>query len=294
MSVKTLPTIMEIEARSILSPASGYIGAYDYTLTPYRGCTFGCSYCYVPTLVYHRAQAASWGFALTVKKNAAELLLRQARRGGLVGKRIFCSPNTDPYLPQERQFGLTRRLLEIFCEYPPGLLMIQTRSPLVARDLDLLVQLRDRVVVGISITTNRDDVRRVFEPRCPSIRARVSTLAQLHGSGIRTQASLAPLLPCHPDALADLVDAHCDWVVVQALKTGQGARTWAPALRHVEQQGWDGWLQGRQDIERAMRTLRDRFGPRYHESQEGFSLGWIGRDRDAAQDQPPPSETAPC
>ena len=130
----------------------------------------------------------------------------------------------------------------------------------------------------MSITTDREDVRKIFERKCAPIRERVNALAALHEAGIRTQASLAPLLPCNPDTLAELVDAHCEWVVVQALKRGGvGARTWAPALDLVKHYGWEGWLQGRTDVERAMQQLRERFGPKYHEAQEGFSLGWIGR-----------------
>src|SRR4051812_20483025 len=105
----TMPTVTDYTAASILSPASGYIGAYDYTLSPYRGCSFGCSYCYVPTLVHHRRLAPTWGETVAAKTNAPELLLKAAQRGAVAGARIFCSPNTDPYVPQERALRLTRR-----------------------------------------------------------------------------------------------------------------------------------------------------------------------------------------
>ena len=224
-----MPSIKEIEGKSILSPDSGYMADYDYTLTPFLGCGFGCSFCYVPTLYFSRIRGLSeiWGDEPMVKENAPELLLAAAKKGKLAGKRIYLSPNTDPYQPVERKGRedrlrewMTRRLLEIFCEYPPALLVIQTRAPWVTNDLDLLRRLGEHVVVAMSITTDREDVRKIFERKCAPIQERVNALAALHEAGIRTQASLAPLLPCNPDALAELVDAHCEWIVVQALKRG--------------------------------------------------------------------------
>ena len=268
--------IRQIQVKSILSPASGYIGAYDYTVNPYTGCHFGCSYCYVPTIFYFRKHEPTWGDRVIVKANAPDLLLKDARKGRLAGKRIFLSPNTDPYLPEERTYQITRRLLEIFVQYPPKLLVIQTRSTYVTRDLPLLEQLRERLVVGISITTDRDDIRKLFEPTCAAIPRRVATLAELHAHGIRTQASLAPLLPCNPEQLAALVAPHSNWVVVQALKQGgQGARTRKQAHAILTEHGYEDWLEGGGAVETAMASLRRAFGPRYHEAREGFSLEWL-------------------
>jgi uncharacterized Fe-S cluster-containing radical SAM superfamily protein len=255
---------------------------YDYTITPYVGCAFGCTYCYVPTLYQFRREAASWGFSLRPKENAPALLLQAARKGRVAGRRIYLSPNTDPYVPQEREYRITRRLLEIFCDYPPGLLVLQTRSPLMAeRDLDLLARLGQRVVVALTIPTDRDAVRTIFEPRCPPIAARVRALQALHAQGIPTQASIAPLLPCDPPALADLLDGRCDWVVAQALKLGgPGARTFAPALALVRQHGYEAWLHGGAAAQQALALLRARFAPRYGEGQDGFDLAFL-----AAQEQ---------
>jgi DNA repair photolyase len=270
--------VTSVSAKSILSRASGYIQAYDYTLSPSKGCGFGCTYCYVPTLFFTpRHLAHAWGEQVEIKANAPELLRRAGEQGKLAGARIYFSPNTDPYQPHERglpaEQRITRRLLEAFCDYPPRTLVMQTRAPWVIEDLDLLERLGPRVVVAMSVTTDREDVRRIFEPRCASIRLRVEALATLHRAGIRTQGSLAPLLPCDPDALAALVDPHCDWVVAQAFQTcGPGARTWSPALRLVEAHGWQGWLEGGADVGQAMARLREIFGPRYHEGRDGFSF----------------------
>ena len=210
------------------------------------------------------------------KENAPELLLRAAAKGKLAGKRIYLSPNTDPYVPEERQWRITRHLLEFFRKYPPALLVIQTRSPSILDDLDLLTQMRPFVVVGVSISTDREEVRKVLEPRCPPIAARLAALQALHSAGITTQASLAPLLPCDARVLAEAVTGHCDWVVAQPLKGGgRGARTWVPALRLVEQHGWQGWLDGGAEVRQTLGTLRALLGERFWEGQEGFALPWL-------------------
>jgi DNA repair photolyase len=268
------------QAKAILSETKGkgFMADYDYTITPWVGCSFGCLYCYVPTQLYFLHLAATWGTTPVPKRNGPELLRRDARAGRLAGKRIYLSPNTDPYVPQERVARITRGLLEVMVEYPPALLVIQTRAPWVLDDLDLLRRLGRRVVVALSVTTDREDVRRVFEPKCPPIRHRVAALAALHHAGIRTQASLSPLLPSNVDALADLVEPHCDWIVVQALKQGRhGARTPRHAQELVASGGWQGWLPGGDEVRRAMARLRDRFGDRYHEGQAGFGLRWCDR-----------------
>lgn len=273
-----MPEIRVVEAGSCLStPGPGsFMADYDYTITPYGGRTLDCTYCYVPTLFYLRRLSATWGRTLEVRRNAPELLRRAAEAGKLAGKRIYLSPNTDPYVPQEREHRVTHRLLEVMVEHPPELLVIRTRAPWVTDDLELLRRLGRRVVVAISVTTDDDEVRKAFEPACPPIRRRVDSLAALHAAGVRTQASLSPLLPCNPDALADLVGPHCDWVVVQPFKRGgAGARTRKTALEIIDRAGWQAWLAGGPAVQRAMNRLRERLGPRYHEGQDGFSLRWL-------------------
>jgi DNA repair photolyase len=263
-------------AKSILSPASGYIGDHDFTLSPYVNCPHACAYCYVPTLVHHRRLAAIWGQEVTAKENAADLLERDARRGKVAGKRIYMSPNVDPYVPQERRFRITRGILEVFTRYPPGLLVIQTRSHLVLDDIELIERLREHVVVAISVTTHDERMRVLFERSCPPIARRVEALATLHAAGVRTQASVAPLLPSDPDRLARLLGPHVDWVSVQPFHArGPGARTWAPALAIIRERGWEGWLESGPDAHRAMARLRELFGLRYHEGRDGFGLPWL-------------------
>ncbi len=164
-------------------------------------------------------------------------------------------------------------------DYPPAVLMLQTRSPFVTDDLELLCTLQARstqVVVGIGVTTNNEVVRKHLEPRCAAIPRRLAAMADFHTAGLLVQASLSPLLPCDPIELAALVDAHCDWVTVQPLHAkGPGARTWTPALALLDEHGWSDWLEGGAAVDQAMADLATIFGSRFHTGQEGFSLGWL-------------------
>jgi hypothetical protein len=158
--------------------------------------------------------------------------------------------------------------------------MIQTRSPLVTRDCDLFQELRERgvqVVVGVTLSTDREEVRKIFEPQCASIPRRLATLTDLHAWGFLTQASLSPLLPCNPSVLAEMVAPYCDWMTVQPLHAlGGGARTWTPAIELVKMHGWEDWLEGGPAVADAMASLQAFFGPsRFHVAEEGFSLGWL-------------------
>lgn len=221
-----------IEARSILTATGGYLEGCTHSLNPYLGCAFGrgsCPYCYVRALPIQRFARAPWGEWVKAKVNAPELLtaeLASLRRGGAFGSlRIFMGSSTDPYQGAEARLGLSRRLLSVFDDSGDfGLLVIQTRSPLIERDTDLLKQLGCRVLVSLTIETNRESVRRLITPTSPSIARRLATLEHLGRAGIRTQAALSPLLPCDPPILADMVASRTSRVVVDTLSHGDGAQ----------------------------------------------------------------------
>jgi DNA repair photolyase len=197
-----------IAARTILSPTSGFIAeaGFTHSLTPARNCTFGCTYCYVPTM---RVQGGlqpedwrRWGQFTAFKTNAAELLSKELR----AHQRIYCSPLVDPYQPAEEQQRAMPAILEALLTAPPRVFALQTRGPLVLRDLDLLQALAKKTIlrVSFSVTTNRDEVRRLYEPRCAPIAERLEAIRKLRDAGIETYATLAPLLPCDPEKLARL------------------------------------------------------------------------------------------
>ena len=197
-----------ITARTILSPTGGFIAeaGFTHSLTPARNCTFGCTYCYVPTM---RIQGGlkpedwqRWGQFTTFKTNAPELLRRELR----AEQRIYCSPMVDPYQPAEERERMMPRILDALLEaaVPPRVFVLQTRGPLILRDLDKLRALAQRTIlrVSFSITTNRDDVRKLYEPHCAPIVDRLDVIRTLRDAGIETYATLAPLLPCDPEELA--------------------------------------------------------------------------------------------
>ncbi len=194
------------EARSILTRTSGFIleAGFTHSLSPARNCTFGCTYCYVPTMgIYGGLKPEDWerwGQFTTYKSNAPELLRRELRPV----QSIYCSPLVDPYQPAEETGQMMPRILDTLIEFPPRGVVIQTRGPLVLRDLDRLRALagRSTLRVSFSITTNRDDIRRLYEPHCARFEERLDVVCALRDAGIETYATLAPLLPCDPDVLA--------------------------------------------------------------------------------------------
>src|SRR5205085_7863401 len=97
------------DTAQILTPASGFMMGYDYTLNPYSGCQFGCAYCYATFFVDSDEKRENWGYWVEVKRNAVELLNKRRR---LAGKRIYMSSVTDPYQPIESKIELTRGIVE--------------------------------------------------------------------------------------------------------------------------------------------------------------------------------------
>lgn len=179
--------IREVMAKSILSKSQ----VFDYAINVYVGCQHACLYCYAKFMKRFTGHAEEWGAFVDVKMNAPELLAKEIakKRPG----RVWISGVCDAYQPLERKYQLTRKCLEILVEnrWP---VRVQTKSPLVLRDLDILKQ-RGDVEVGFTITTADERMCRIFEPGAPPIMKRIAALEQLHGEGIRTFAMIAPLLP---------------------------------------------------------------------------------------------------
>ncbi len=161
--------IFQTESSSILSPVSGFLAdaGFTHSLTPARNCTFGCTYCYVPTMRVRAGLRSGdwqhWGQWTTIKRNAAQLLRRELRSHQV----IYCSPLTDPYQPAEAEAHLMPDLLEAVAGNPPRAFVIQTRGPLITRDIDLLRVLAARTTlrVSFSITTDSDKSPASFRTR---------------------------------------------------------------------------------------------------------------------------------
>ncbi len=201
-------TVTEKRAKSILTVSK----VYPYVINPYTGCEHGCSYCYARFMKRVSGHTESWGEFVDVKVNAPDLLRReiQKKRRG----RVWVSGVCDPYQPLEATYRLTRQCLEILIQnhWP---VIIQTRSPLVLRDLDILRGTPD-LEVGLSVTTADDHIRKLFEPHAPSILERIHALGMLHDAGIRTYAMIAPMLP-GADDLVELLTGKIDYLLIDRM-----------------------------------------------------------------------------
>ncbi len=135
----------------------------------------------------------NWGYWVDVKENALAML-RKKRKKPIIDKIVYMSSVTDPYQPIERKIEITRQLLEEFVNFHKIRLVIQTRSPLVTRDIDLFKKIV-RVQINMTVTTDDEDVRKVFEPYCPSNKARLKAIKQINAAGIQSCIIMTPLLP---------------------------------------------------------------------------------------------------
>ena len=127
-----------------------------------------------------------WGTWVDIKKGAAELLRKELTKAKSKGKvTIFMSSSTDPYQPIEYREEITRSLLEVMVEVPPDFLFVQTRSPLVQRDIDLFLRFKDRVRISMTIETDREEIRKHFTPGAPPITGRLKALQLLAEAGYR-------------------------------------------------------------------------------------------------------------
>jgi DNA repair photolyase len=278
--------VLEAQARSILGRTSGFIAeaGFTHSLTPARNCTFGCSYCYVPTLrIYGGLKPDDWrhwGQFTTFKSNAPELLRRQLREHQI----IYCSPLVDPYQPAEETGLLMPRVLDELLLRPPRIFVIQTRGPLIVRDLARLVELSRRTTlrVSFSITTNWESVRKLYEPHCATIDCRLKAIHELRRAGITTFATLAPILPCDPEELAHMAleatdqDIIGDPLHVRAVKP-HGATTREPAFAIGAKHGFSAWLEPefqREVIERIGYTV-GQAGRKFATGTEGFA--WLAQ-----------------
>jgi DNA repair photolyase len=278
--------VLEAPSSSILSKTTGFIAeaGFTHSLTPARNCTFGCSYCYVPTMrIYGGLKPEDWrrwGQFTTFKSNAPELLRRELRRDQV----IYCSPLVDPYQPAEETELMMPRILDELLARPPKLFAIQTRGPLIVRDLPRLVELSSRTTlrVSFSITTNRETVRKVYEPHCASMDCRLKAIHELRAAGITTFATLAPMLPCDPEELADIAlnatdqDIIGDALHVRSVKP-HGATTRDAAFAISEKHGVSAWLEPQFQCEAIERigAAVSKAGRKFAAGTEGF--GWLAQ-----------------
>lgn len=185
---------------------------YEWTLNPYIGCSHGCRYCYARFMKKFTGHLEPWGEFVDIKINAAELLPKEVKRKP-IGK-VWISGVCDPYQPVEKEYELTRRCLEILVKngWP---ISIQTKSPLVLRDLDLLKKAKE-VEVCLSLATSNERIKKLFELNSPTIEERIEALRILHQAKIPTRVMIAPLLP-GAEGLVELIKGKVDSVFIDRM-----------------------------------------------------------------------------
>ena len=200
--------VKEIRAKGVVSASK----VYEYVVNPYTGCEHACTYCYARFMKRFSGHREPWGEFVDVKINACDLLPREIsrKRKG----RVWLSGVCDPYQPLEAHYRLSGRCLEILVErgWP---VTVQTRSPLVLRDMSILTRAKD-LEVGFSVTTGDDGMRRLFEPNAPPIEERLEALGRLHKAGVRTFAMVAPMLP-GAESLAKSLAGSVDYVMIDRM-----------------------------------------------------------------------------
>ena len=163
-------------------------------------------HCYAAFFSRDPVQQDNWGLWVNAKQNAARLL-GELKPGELDGKRIYMSSVTDPYQPLEQKIELTQQILEKMADRHRPKLVVQTRSPLVTRDIRLFQQIEQkggRVQVNMTVTTDDEDVRKTFEPGCPSNPARLKAIREVRKAGIQSCITMTPLLLVRdPQAFCD-------------------------------------------------------------------------------------------
>jgi DNA repair photolyase len=247
---------MHVRARTIISsvPASSRM-PFRYTINAYRGCTHACVYCFArPTHHYLDLDSGrDFERKIVVKVNAVERLRAELRAPKWTGEHIAMGTNTDPYQPAEGRYRLTRGLVEALSE-ARNPFSILTKSTMILRDVDLLVEAARRTSVGVNLSIGTLDERawRTSEPGTPPPRQRVETLRRLVDAGLECGVLVAPVLPGISDApeqLEEVVSACVD----------AGARSISSVLLHLRpgvRELYLPWLQReRPDLVAAYETM---------------------------------------
>ncbi|MEZ4412888.1 MAG: radical SAM protein [Gemmatimonadales bacterium] len=236
-------TFEAVPTRSVLnSPAATHMPFWS--VNPYIGCEFGCTYCYARDT--HRWTMERLSFPasplprpdpfetrILVKTNAPTIFRRTLIPARIDGKPIVIGTATDPYQPAERRFRITRGLLESLLPHRGLHLGIITKSPLITRDIDLLVQLAERhtVRIHISLAALEGRLVRRIEARSPAPHARLRALGRLAAAGLDVGLLVAPIIPGVTDGRTQLTalfraakEAGARRVAGEALRLGPAAR----------------------------------------------------------------------
>jgi len=271
-----------LPVRSILNECHSERVPFRWTVNPYRGCEFGCRYCYARyTHEYMELGAAEFETKIYAKQGAGPLAERDLSSEKIWGEHIAIGTATDPYQPAEGQFGVTRAILERMAEREGLSLSITTKSNQVVRDLDLLqrISARSSLTVNMTITTLRTGLARLLEPRAPRPDLRLAAVRKLRQAGIAAGVFAMPILPGLTDREADLDalargarDADAQWFSANVLYLM--STSWTTFLGFLEKKfprlarQYREWYRGygeapenyRQEMAARVENLRRKYG----------------------------------
>jgi DNA repair photolyase len=216
---------IEMPVRTVLNRCENLRMPFRWTINPYRGCEFGCVYCYARYTHEFLELRDPMDFErrIFVNRMAAQVLSHTLSRTPLGSDPIAIGTATDPYQPAERKYGLTRSMLEVFAQLGGLDLSITTKSALVVRDLDLLraIDSRSKISVNFSLVTLNRRLQRTLEPRAPRPELRLRALTELSRAGIRCNLLMMPVIPGLTDSPTAI-----ESVVRAARRAGASAVWW--------------------------------------------------------------------
>jgi DNA repair photolyase len=271
-----------LPVKSILNECHSERVPFRWTVNPYRGCEFGCHYCYARyTHEYMELDGADFESKIYVKENAGSLVERDLAHDKIWGEHIAIGTATDPYQPAEREFGATRAILEKMAEREGLSLSITTKSNQVVRDIDLLrkISARSSLTINITVTTVRTRLARMLEPRAPRPDLRLEAVRRLREAEINVGINAMPILPGITDSEADLDaliraarDSGAQWIAANVLFLMPAS--WKSFMRFLEAKfpklarQYRDWFKGygnapesyRKEISERVERLRRKYG----------------------------------
>jgi DNA repair photolyase len=285
-----------LPVRSVLNDCNSAKVPFRFTVNPYRGCEFGCHYCYARyTHEFMEVPGDEFESKIYVKQNVGPLVDRDLATEPVWGEHIAIGTATDPYQPAEREFGATRAILQKMAQREGLSLSITTKSNQVVRDIDLLQRISERssLTVNMSVTTVRARLARTLEPRAPRPDLRLGAVRELRDAGIAAGVLAMPIVPGITDAPEDLDalakaarDAGAQWFAGNVLYLRSAS------LKHFMEfiggqfpklvKQYEGWYlrhgnapdSYRKEITALVESLRQKYGLGSRPERTSLSKSW--------------------